>query len=222
MVPIDRSSKPGQPTYTSMMNSRDIDDLRLSNSAARARSYESLRTFSLTASKPQTSALEASSLPTPPSSTRPSIEQAHSTSVLPRQNLNVPVDAFHQPQRVVYFPATPPNSPPKCTEPPTLLSVIASVRDVLEGRQSQRTIKNVSSNLYEELNARAKMDRDLVGWENTRCVSFSILEFLVPDFIMFIESISTTTFLLLAVPLAQVTRSLAICFIGLTEPILTR
>jgi hypothetical protein len=56
--------------------------------------------------------------------------------------------------------------------------VIASVRDVLEGRESQRTITNVSCELYEELDARAKVDKDLVGWEGTRYVSLGLLRWL--------------------------------------------
>jgi hypothetical protein len=155
------------------MNYRD--NLNFSRPITHAHSHEGVGTFSWTASGARTGILKESPLPTPPSSTRPSIEQPHITSSTSEQQYaGGSVDLTHQLERAVYTLATPPKSPPKCTEPPTLLSVIASVRDVLEGRESQRTIRNVSRELYEELDARAKLDMDLVGWEGTRYVSFGL------------------------------------------------
>ena len=152
------------------------EDFNFSRPVTHARSYKSAGTFSWTASGARTGVLKASPLPTPPSSTRPSIEQpCIPSSTSEKRNTGDSVDIIHHPERAVYSPATPPKSPPKHTEPQTLPSVIASVRDVLEGRQSQRTIRNVSRELYEELDARAKVDKDLVGWEGTRYVSLGLL-----------------------------------------------
>jgi hypothetical protein len=88
-------------------------------------------------------------------------------------------------------------------ESQTLLSVITSVRDILEGHQSHRIIKNVSPDLYKQLDAWAKVDRALNGWDGTRYVGFSHLWFPSPDLIVFVESIFTITFLSLAVQPAQ-------------------
>src|SRR5882757_10053634 len=130
------------------------DNLNFSLPITHSHSHESVGTFSWTSSGAQTSVLKASPLPTPPSSTRPSIDQPHITSsTSEQQSPSGSVDLTHGPER--YSPATPPKSPPKRTEPQTLLSVTASVRDVLEGHEPQRTIKNVSRELYEELDARA-------------------------------------------------------------------
>lgn len=202
-----------------MVNCRDGSGF--SRSTAHARSSESFGTLSLPTPGP-TGTQKASSLPTPPGSARPSTEQPRRTSPVSSKDLGGSVDSTLQPERAIYHPATPPKTPPKRTEPQTLLSVIASVRDVLEGRQSQRMIKNVSPDLYKQLDARAKVDRDLVGWDSTRYVCLSILWFLSSDLIVFAGSISTMVFSSLAIQPAQVTKSSAICFTGLTGPTLTR
>lgn len=161
------------PKSKNTMNYRD--NLTFSLPITHSRSHESVGTFSWTSSGAQIGVLKASPLPTLPSSTRPSIDQHHITSsTSEQQSHSSSVALTYRPERAVYSPATPPKSPPKRTEPQTLRSVTASVRDVLEGNESQRTIKNVSRELYEGLDTRAKVDKDLVGWEGTRYVSLGL------------------------------------------------
>jgi hypothetical protein len=54
-------------------------------------------------------------------------------------------------------------TPPKHSEPQTLPLVIALVHDILEHCQSHRIIKKVSADLYKQLDAWAKVDRDVAG-----------------------------------------------------------
>jgi hypothetical protein len=66
--------------------------------------------------------------------------------------------------------ASPPPSPPLSPAPVSLEYIISQVRDVLTGKAAVRKISNVTSELYQQLDAQAQVDVDLAGWDGVRWV----------------------------------------------------
>ena len=97
-------------------------------------------------------------LPTPPNSTRPSLESPNGLAE-PRPTSDAHFKRPHLDQL--------PNRP---TSSPSLGSIIDAVREVAEGRQQGCRIDDVTPELYKELEAYAVNDGKFEGWEGLRCV----------------------------------------------------
>ena len=102
---------------------------------------------------------------TPPDSTRTSLENTSNVTPLATPDNHVTVWHSHS----ISPPPSPPLSP--LTGTPSLESIIRQIRDVLTGESAVCVISNVSSQLYDELSARARTDGGLAGWDDVRCAS---------------------------------------------------
>lgn len=109
-------------------------------------------------------------LPTPPNSTRPSLESPDDLAD-PRP----PSDAQFKRPHLDQLPKSPTPAPMQGTlSSPSLGSVIDTVREVAEGRQQGCRIDGVTPELYKQLEARAVNDGNFEGWEGLRCVPLSL------------------------------------------------
>jgi hypothetical protein len=109
-----------------------------------------------------------SPLLTPPNSTRTSFENSAVNIPTPPKN----TDSEGTLSSLICPPLSPPTSAPSSPihKPVLLDDIISQVKDVLAGRTDVLRISNVMPELYEELEARAKVDDDLAGWDGIRYV----------------------------------------------------
>jgi hypothetical protein len=109
-------------------------------------------------------------LPTPPNSTRPSLESPNGLAK-PRPTSDAHFKQLHLHQ----LPNRPTPAPLQGTlSSPSLGSVIDAVREVAEGHQQGCRIDDVTPELYKQLEAHAVNDGYFEGWEGLRCVPLSL------------------------------------------------
>jgi hypothetical protein len=112
---------------------------------------------------------------TPPNSTRTSFENtfhSENTPTPPKPTLTGNTDLEETSGSPICPPLSPPASAPSSpTHKPVLLDdIISQVKDVLAGRTNVCELSHVTPELYEQLDARAKVDDGLAGWDGVRYV----------------------------------------------------
>ena len=156
---VDAASRNHTPIQNSSQSSSVIATSPRSNSGSHTLSYA----IRLAANKKR-----HPRLPTPPDSTRPSLENPSEVTSTP--HLAFDPDHWQTPAGHSDQSASPPPSPPLSPAPVSLEYIISQVRDVLTGKAAVRKISNVTSELYQQLDAQAQVDVDLAGWDGVKWV----------------------------------------------------